>query len=92
MENAGGTIIERLKRQKAKIERDIKEANDKKQRVCKSYNRTRKSYKRSGTLTKKTCYRNTTEARFNRTKPLEEIEEQKEILKRKNQGRRAHYE
>ena len=60
MENEGGTVIERqneidrLKPQKAKIERDIEEEKKKSKQYAKT-NRTRKSYKRRGTLTEKTC-------------------------------------
>ena len=89
IESEGGTQIEReneidrLKRQKTKIERDIEEAK-------KTYKKPRKNLEEAAKevellqriLADKEQKRNAIKARHDRTKPLDELEEQKATLKR----------
>ena len=91
MENEGGTVIERqneidrLKRQKAKIERDIEEEKKKSKEYAKTIERekaTREVERLQRKLPDEEQKRNATEARLNRTKPLDELEEQKPTLER----------
>ena len=88
----GGTVIERqneidrLKRQKAKIERDIEQAKEKRKEYANTIKEREKAAREVECLPKKHDEKqkmNTIEARLNRTKPLEEIEEEIETLKRK---------
>ena len=92
IENEGGTVIERqneidrLKRQKAKIERDIEQAKEKRKEYANTIKEREKAAREVECLPKKHDEKqkmNTIEARLNRTKPLEEIEEEIETLKRK---------
>ena len=83
MENEGGTVIERqnetdrLKRQKPKVERDIKEANEKEKNDAKEIKERQKAAREVERLERKLAddkqKRNATEARLNRTKPLDEL-------------------
>ena len=93
MVNEGGTEMERkmetdrLKREKAKLARDIKEAKKLEKgyaQTAKAQDKAAKEVERLGrqyeTQRQK---RDTTEATLNRTKPLDELEREREELKRK---------
>ena len=92
IENEGGTVIERqneidrLKRQKAKIERDIEEAKEKSKEYAKTIIKREKATREVERLQRKLAdkeqKRNATEARLNRTKPLDELKEEQETLER----------
>ena len=92
IENEGGTVIERqneidtLKRQKAKIERDIEEAKKKSKEYAKTIIEREKAAREVERIQRKLAdeeqKRNATEARLNRTKPLDDLEEQKATLER----------
>ena len=92
IENEGGIVIERqneidrLKRQKVKLERDIEEAKEKIKEYAKTITEREKATREVGRLQRKLAdkeqKRNATEARLNRTKPLDELQEQKATLER----------
>ena len=93
LENEGGTALERqnetdrLKRQAAKLKRDIKEAKDKEKEYAHTKKERDKAAREVERLQRKHDNQQqkiaTEEARFNRTKPLEELNEEREALKRK---------
>ena len=93
MENEGGTVIEkqnetdRLKRQKAKLERDRKEAKAQEKENAQTIKERDKAAREVERLRRiyddEKQKMNTGEARLNRTKPLEDLKEKEEILKRK---------
>ena len=92
IENEGGTVIERqnetdrLKREKAKLERDIGDAKKKSKEYAKTITEREKATKEVERLQRKLAdkeqKRNATEARLNRTKPLDKLQEQKATLER----------
>ena len=93
MENEGGTTMERemetdrLKRESEKLKRDIKEAKNQEKvyaqtakeqdKVAKEVERLKRQYENQRQK------RDTAEATLNRTKPLDELEREREELKRK---------
>ena len=93
LENEGGTVLERqnetdrLKRQAAKLTRDIKEAKDKEKEYAQTAKEPDKAARDVERLQRKHDAQQqklvTEEARLNRTKPLEELNEEREALKRK---------
>ena len=93
MEKEGGTVIERqnetdrLKRESAKLERDIKEAKEKEKEFAQATKERDKAARERARLVKKRDDKKqkmaTTEARLNRTKQLDALDEEKATLKRK---------
>ena len=93
LENEGGTVLERqnetdrLKRQAAKLKRDIKEAKDKEKEYAHTTKERDKAAREVERLQRTHDAQQqklaTEEERLNRTKPLEELNEEREALKRK---------
>ena len=93
LENEGGTVLERqnetdrLKRQAAKLKRDIKEAKDKEKEYAHTTKERDKAARDVERLQRQHDAQQqklaTEEARLNRTEPLEELNEEREALKRK---------
>ena len=93
LENEGGTVMERqnetdrLKRQAAKLKRDIKEAKDKEKDFAQAAKERDKAAREVARLQRQHDDQRqklaTEEARLNRTKPLDELEGEREALKRK---------
>ena len=78
---------ERLKRERAKIESDIKEAKEKEKEYAQATKERDKAAREVARLQRKRDDKiqkmATTEARLNRTKPLDELDAERETLKRK---------
>ena len=93
LENEGGTVLERqnetdrLKRQAAKLERDIKVAKDAEKQYARATKERDKAARDVERLQRQCNAQQqkiaTKQARLNRTKPLEELNEERESLKRK---------
>ena len=93
MEKEGGTVMERqmeidrLKRESAKLKRDIKAAKEKEKEYAHTAKEQDKAAKDVEHLKRQYAAqkqrRDATEATLNRTKPLEELEKEAEELKRK---------
>ena len=93
IENEGGTVLERqnetdrLKRQAEKIKRDIEEANNKEKEYAQTVKERDKAARDVARLQRKYDAKKqklaAEEARLNRTKPLDELETEREDLKRK---------
>ena len=93
IENEGGTVLERqnetdrLKRQAEKLKRDIEEANNKEKEYAQTVKERNKAAKDVARLQRKCDAQRqklaAEEARLNRTKPLDELETEREDLKRK---------
>ena len=93
IENEGGTVLERqnetdrLKRQAEKLKRDIEEANNKEKEYAQTVKERNNAAKDVARLQRKYDAQRqklaAEEARLNRTKPLDELEIEREDLKRK---------
>ena len=93
IENEGGTVLERqnetdrLKRQAEKLKRDIEEANNKEKEYTQTVKERDKAARDVAHLQRKYDAQRqklaAEEARLNRTKPLDELETEREDLKRK---------
>ena len=93
LENEGGTLLERqnesdrLKRQAAKLKRDIKEAKDKEKEYAHTTKERDKAARDVERLQRQHDAQRqklaTEEARHNRTKPLDELEAERKTLERK---------
>ena len=93
IENEGGTVLERknetgrLKRQAEKKKRDIEEANNKEKEYAQTVKERDKAARDVARLQRKYDAKKqklaAEEARLNRTKPLDELETEREDLKRK---------
>ena len=93
IENEGGTVLERqnetdrLKRQAEKLKRDIEEANKKEKEYSQTVKERDKAARDVARLQRKYDAQRqklaSEEARLNRTKPLDELETEREDLKRK---------
>ena len=93
IENEGGTVLERqtetdrLKRQAEKLKRDIEEANKKEKEYAQTVKERDKAARDVARLQRKYDAKRqklaAEEARLNRTKPLDELETEREDLKRK---------
>ena len=93
MEKEGGTVMERqmetdrLKRESAKLKRDIKAAKEKEKEYAQTAKEQDKAAKDVEHLKRQYAAqkqkRDATEATLNRTKPLDELEAERESLKRK---------
>ena len=93
IENEGGTVLERqnetdrLKRQAEKIKRDIEEANNKEKEYAQTVKERDKAARDVARLQRKYDAKKqklaAEEARLNRPKPLDELETEREDLKRK---------
>ena len=93
IENEGGTVLERqnetdrLKRQAEKLKRDIEEANKKEKEYAQTVKERDKAARDMARLQRKYDAKRqklaAEEARLNRTKPLDELETEREDLKRK---------
>ena len=93
IENEGGTVLERqnetdrLKRQAEKLKRDIEEANNKEKEYAQTVKERDKAARDVARLQRKYDAKRqklaAEEARLNRTKPLDELETEREDLKRK---------
>ena len=93
IENEGGTVLERqnetdrLKRQAEKIKKDIEEANNKEKEYAQTVKERDKAARDVARLQRKYDAKKqklaAEEARLNRTKPLDELETEREDLKRK---------
>ena len=93
IENEGGTVLERqnetdrLKRQAEKLKRDIEEANNKEKEYAQTVKERDKAARDVARLLRKYDAQRqklaAEEARLNRTKPLDELETEREDLKRK---------
>ena len=91
--NEGGTVLERqnetdrLKRQAEKLKRDIEKANNKEKEYAQTVKERDKAARDVARLQRKYDAKRqklaTEEARLNRTKPLDELETEREDLKRK---------
>ena len=93
IENEGGTVLERqnetdrLKRQAEKLKRDIEEANNKEKEYAQTVKERDRAARDVARLQRKYDAQRqklaAEEARLNRTKPLDELETEREDLKRK---------
>ena len=93
IENEGGTVLvrqnetDRLKRQAEKLKRDIEEANKKEKEYAQTVKERDKAARDVARLQRKYDAKRqkltAEEARLNRTKPLDELETEREDLKRK---------
>ena len=101
-ENEGGTVLERqnetdrLKRQAAKLERDIKVAKDAEKQYARAIKERDKAARDVERLQRQHDAQQqnlaTKQARLARTKQLEELNEEREITQTQNRGRQTYYE